>query len=110
MTDQSWPTFDEELRIKLQQRNEPRAQASNRMPREETVETENEAEGLANEYADLTECVYETIKEIVSEKKWIKKNGRVVSEATKQLFERRTNEFKRAEPTREQRKSWNLKR
>ena len=49
MTDQSWSAFDEELRINLQQLNEPRAQASNRMPREETVETDNQAEGLTNE-------------------------------------------------------------
>ena len=108
MTDQSWPIFDEALRIKLQQRNEPRAKTSNRMEGEVTGETDTGDNELANVFANITECVYETIKEIVPEKKWLKKNGRVVSQATKQLFERRANEYKRSKPTREQRKAWNV--
>ena len=54
-------------------------------------------------------CVYETIKDIVPEKQWIKKNGRVVSATTKELFEKRAKEFKRAKPTSEQRKKWNAR-
>ena len=83
MNSQSWPTFDETLRIKLQADNEPKKQA------QRVDDTEN----LANSYEKLTSCVYETIKEIVPEQKWIKKNGRVVSEETKKLFEQRTQEF-----------------
>ena len=48
MTDQSWPEFDEELRMKLQQRNEPRAQAANRMEEKETGETAKVGDELAN--------------------------------------------------------------
>ena len=75
MTDQSWPSFDEALRIKLQQRNEPRAATPNRMEEEETVETDNGDNVLANVYANLTECVYATIKEIVPEKSGSKRMG-----------------------------------
>ena len=79
------------------------------MAREETAVTDEDGNELANIYANLTECVYATVKEIVPEKKWIKKNGRVVSEDTKELFEKRSKEYKRANPTREQRKAWNLR-
>ena len=78
------------------------------MEGEVTGETDTGDNELANVFANITECVYETIKEIVPEKKWLKKNGRVVSQATKQLFERRANEYKRSKPTREQRKAWNV--
>ena len=70
------------------------------MEDKETAATDNDDKKLANVYANLTECVYATIKEIVPEKKWLKKNGRVVSEATKALFEARAKEYKRAKPTR----------
>ena len=43
---------------------------------------------LANEYEKLTKCVQETIKELVPEKKWLKKNGTVVTQATRDLFEK----------------------
>ena len=109
MTSQSWPQFDEALRIKLQQHNEPRAQTPNRMEVVETVETDEDDSELDNVYANLTECVYATIKEVVSEKKWLKKNGRVVSQVAKDLFEKRTKEYKRVNPTREQRKKWNVR-
>ena len=99
MTDQSWPRFDEELRIKLQQRHEPRVRSAKHEVVNETGETAEGGEELANVYAHLTKCVHETIKEIVPEKKWLKKNGRVVSEDTKLLFERRAKEFKRKKPT-----------
>ena len=66
-----------------------------------------EKEDLANRYSKLTSCVYETIQEIVSERKWLKKNGRVVSQETKALFERRAKEFQKQKPTATQRKAWN---
>ena len=69
MTDQSWPTFDEELRMKLQQQYEPRAQATNHVQRTETEETAEDGEGLTNTYDHLVTCVYETIKKVVPEKK-----------------------------------------
>ena len=72
MTDQSWPRFDEALRIKLQQRNEPRVLTPNRMANEETDVTDEDGNELPNIYVNLTECVYVTVKEIVPEKKWLK--------------------------------------
>ena len=51
--------------------------------------------------------MHETIKDIVPEKQWLKKNGQVVSVTTKELFEKRAKEFKRAKPTSGQRKKWN---
>ena len=65
------------------------------------------AKDLGTEYSELTKCVYESIKAIVPEKKWIKRNGRVVSDETKKLFERRTEEYKKEKPTKQQRKKWN---
>ena len=60
-------------------------------------------------YVKLQECVFETIKEVVPEKKWIKKNGRVVSKETKALFEKRAREFQKQKPTADRRKRWNKK-
>ena len=51
----------------------------------------------------------ETIDELVPEKKWLKKNGRVVSQETKALFERRAKEYQKHKPTAERRKAWNKK-
>ena len=64
----------------------------------------NETAELSEEYAHLTKCVYETICKVVPEKKWIRKNGRVVSQGTKELFERRTKEFAKKKPTKKRMK------
>ena len=53
----------------------------------------------------MTKYVYETIKAVVPEKKWIKKNGRVVSEETKQLFEKRQQEYQKQKPDAARRKA-----
>ena len=108
MTDQSWPLFDEDLRIRLQKIHEPCAkeiQHVEKTPEHEVAPVT--ATSLAKEFTDLTKCVYETIKEIVPEKKWIKKNGRVVSKETKKLFEERAKQFNAIKPTAAERKAWN---
>ena len=64
-------------------------------------------EVMGNRYSQMTSCVYETIQEIVSEHKWLKKNGRVVSQGTKALFEDRAKEYRKEKPTAEKRKAWN---
>ena len=114
MTSQSWTSFDEALRIKLQKRHEPKktdkdlvVKGSNGY-KKETDETDYRAE-LTTKYSELTECVNETIKELVPEKQWIKKNGRVVSKETKELFTKRVREYQKKEPTKERRKEWNKK-
>ena len=104
MTKETWPDFDRALGIKLrQQRQQPTVCNA-----EDTASTSKDSNStdLANEYASLTQCVYETICEVVPEKKWLRKNGRVVSEATKNLFERRAKEFQKHKPTRQRRKEW----
>ena len=80
MTNQSWPEFDEDLRIRLQKREEPK--------QNEKAVDETETEELGNSYSKLTRCIQETIKEKVVSKKWMKKNGRVVSKETKSFFEK----------------------
>lgn len=97
MTSQSWPSFDENLRIKLQKEFEPTNDWA----------TGDEKSVLAECYSKLQKCVYETVKEVVPEKTWIKKNGRVVSEATKELFEKRAQEFQKQKPTAKRRRNWN---
>ena len=107
MTAQTWPAFDEKLRIKLQQINEPDVTAQ---PREQKVAgpEETTSQDLTDRYKNLAQCVYETIKEEVPEKEWIRKNGRVVTSATKELFERRAQEYqKEGKLDEERRKKWN---
>ena len=48
-------------------------------------------------------------KSLVPERKWLKKNGRVVSQETKALFESRAKDYQKAKPTAEKRKAWNRK-
>ena len=43
----------------------------------------------------------------MSEHKWLKKNGRVVSQGTNALFEDRAKEYRKEKPTAEKRKAWN---
>ena len=85
---QSWPEFDTALRIKLQKEEEPRR-----------YEKEPDNEALDNRYSRFTSCVYETIQEIVPERKWLKKNDRVVSQGTKALFEDRAKEYNQHPPS-----------
>ena len=42
-------------------------------------------------------------------KSWAKKNGRVVSEETKALYEQRARQYQKNKPTKEERKRWNNK-
>ena len=63
----------------------------------DTNETEkkdiDETEIIDACYKRLNKCVFETIKNVMPERKWIKKNGRVVSQGTKELFTKRAQEF-----------------
>ena len=73
------------------------------------MEKDVTVEDLANDFARLTKCTYEVITTNVPEKKWIKKNGRVVSKGTKELFEQRARQYSAKEPTAKERKRWNRK-
>ena len=59
---------------------------------------------MATIYDNLATCVFESIKAIVPEQQWIKKNGRVVSEETKTLFEERVKEFQKQKSAQGRRK------
>ena len=108
MDSQSWPEFDTRLRIKLQADNEP---PKNKVGYQQT-ETATTAQALASkdlasEYEKLTTCVQQTIREVVPEQKWLKKNGRVVTQATRDLFDKRAKEYSKQQPTAARRKRWN---
>ena len=62
---------------------------------------------MAKEYEKITKCVQEIISEVVSEKRWLKKNGRVVTQATRDLFDKRAKEYSKCPPTADRRKRWN---
>ena len=109
MTNQSWPAFDEALRIKLQKEEEPRANLNYLKKDAQGVEEDKVTAELGKKYTRLTKCVYETIKEVVPEKAWIKKNGRVVTKETKKLFEDRSKEYDKNKPTKRRRRKWNKK-
>ena len=98
--DRLWPAFDEALRLKLQQEHEPKPTKINKT---------NPKANLSKEYENLSKSVYETISEVVPEKKWLKKNGRVVSGETKKLFEKRAQAFNAKAPTPKERKKWSRK-
>ena len=103
--DQSWPDFDEDLRIRLQKREEPQVTHANTELEEECGESKVTAkDNLATIYDNLATCVFESIKAIVPEQQWIKKNGRVVSEETKTLFEERVKEFQKQKSAQGRRK------
>ena len=95
MTSQSWPEFDTRLRMKLQQQEEPPKNEVGYDIDKVTVDLKpvKPAQALANEYKNMTKCVRETIKEVVSERKWLKKNGRVATQATRDLFDKRAKEY-----------------
>ena len=66
MTSQSWPSFDEDLRIRLQKSEEPRDNCEKHVEKGggKVAVTKTETK-LGNRYTRLTECVFATIKKIV---------------------------------------------
>ena len=73
----------------------------------ENLSTDNSE--LSEELEALTRCTQETIAAVVPKKKKQKRNGRVMSQETKDLHEKRKKEFSKKKPTKEQRKRWNKK-
>ena len=73
----------------------------------ETVKPVKPTKTLEQEYEKLTKCVRDTIAEVVSERKRLKKNDRVVTQATRDLFDKRAKEYGKRPPTTERRKRWN---
>ena len=61
----------------------------------------------SQEYRKLFLDVTETIQEVVPKKKKRQRKGRAVSTQTKDLFEKRTREYSKKAPTKEERRNWN---
>ena len=104
MSSQSWPEFDVCLRMKLQKQEEP---PKNEVGYEMSKETAETAQDLTSEYAKISKCVKETIDEVVPKNQWMRKNGRVVTQATRDLFEKRAKEYSKKTPSPDRRKRWN---
>ena len=91
MTDQSSPTFNEVLRIKLQHVNEPNRATT------PYVENTNGKEILSDGYSHLTWCVYETIEVVLSEE--VDQNEWSSAKETKEIFEKWVSKFQKKKPT-----------
>jgi len=99
MNSQSWQEFDSDLRIRIQEKTQTRAIESGHIGHTES--------DLSQELEDLTSCTKETIAAMVPKQEKKKKNGRVMSDKTKELHEKRRREFSKKEPTPQERKRWN---
>ena len=112
MTSQSWTSFDDCLRMKLQEKYETRATdeattaTTIAAKREEQCVGETRAD---KEYEDITTATTEAIEEIVPKKDKSMYNGRHVSEATKKLFEDRIKAFAKTKPSTKERQKRNKK-
>ena len=84
-----WAAFDDKIRIIFEETS-PEKYSSTQT---DTSKREpNTGKGNDHgEYTRLSTVIKETIDQVVSEKTWTKKNGRIVSNETKALYEKRTN-------------------
>ena len=89
-----------ESKCKRQKKTRGKTGATSVIPRTE----EKEEIGVGKEYEQFVENIRETIKEVVPTKKNLFKNGRSVSEETKQLYKDRVTEFRKGKPTSQRRK------
>ena len=105
MNDQSWRTFDQDLRIRMQEETEtPRTRVFQRghnghrrngvfFNAATTEETKKEElKQLQQELQKLNKCTKETIRAVVPNKKKQKKHGREMSQETIDLHEKRSKE------------------
>ena len=105
MTGQSWSEFDTRLRIKLQESTEPRVTENQGTRKAAGTE---ERHDLTHRYTNLDQCVYETIKEVVSERKWIKKERKGSNSINKRaLREESTIIQQTREPNQSKKRKWN---
>ena len=117
MSDQSWEEFDKDLRIRLQEFDETRVSTHGHNGHRRNDAFLNAAKeemstnqtGLALELEAMTTCTKETIAAVVPKKKKETRNGRVMSQETKDLHEQRRREFSKGKPTKQARKRWNKK-
>ena len=110
MDKQRWAAFDNDLRIRIEESGRTRYKHS--QPTTGKIKTQINSEDMHSSYAHLSTLVQKSIDAIVRvvpSKTWTKKNGRIVSEETKALYEERTRQYQASRPTKEIRKRWNRK-
>ena len=103
MSKECWAAFDDDLRIKLSERT--RERYSTKEADTSNPERSNDT-GNEREYTRLARAIKETIDKVVPDKTWNKKNGRIVSDETKALYEKRARQYQKEKPTKEARKKW----
>ena len=74
-----------------------------------TEEMTTHQSNLSLELEAMTTCTKETIAAVVPKKKKQTRNGRVMSQETKDLHEQRRKTFSKKKPTKQERKHWNKK-
>ena len=111
MDDQSWLSFDRDLRIRTQEMTVSRVSKCGHIGHVflNTEAATTEKEILSQELEGLNTCLRETIKAVVPTKKHKKKKGRVMSEETKVLHEKRRQAYSKKKPSANERKKWNRK-
>ena len=114
MNNQSWQRFDKDLQIRIQKRRTTRAKIEATTATPAIVDACAGEKGSSakdgEEYAALTQDIRETIKATVPKKKNLFKNGRAVSEETKELYKKRRKQFStKGKHDAATRKRWNRK-
>ena len=96
MTEKKWEKFDETLQKKL-------------IDSSEDMRVEVSQRGLTEHLDKMSNCMLETIKEVVPPKKRLKFDGRKASAQTRALYTQRIRDFstKRAKILKSERKAWN---
>ena len=114
MNNQSWKRFDKDLQIRIKNRQETRAKlavtSATAATATKCVGNKGSSSKDGEEYSELTEDIRKAIEETVPKKKNLFKNGRAVSEETKELYKQRRKEFsKPGKLDAQSRKKWNKK-
>ena len=94
MDNQSWHTFDADLRIRLQEYNVSRVSKRGHIGHAFLNASEATKEkDLSQELAKLTTCVKESVEAVVPKRKKQKRNGRTMSKETMELHEKRKRQY-----------------
>ena len=107
MDSQLWSSFDNNLRIRLQEKYVTRGPEEGHNGHDKDPVTEIKCVG--RRFRRLAECVQGAIEETVPEKKKMMRNGREVSAKTKELYKKRERAFAKKKPSTNERKEWNKK-
>ena len=113
MNAQSWREFDKDLRIRLQEicpaRVSKRGHKGQAFLNAATQGNSPKKQKLSKQLDSFTRCARESISAMVPKKQKQKKNGRTMSEETKELHNKRRKIFQKEKPSADTRKRWNRK-